>query len=149
MRHLKQLILGGFLLLWLGGFLLIAPSPLYRLLYMQSNQIPLDVPYQLFETTDWSHPYYYGNLGRAFRNLSQQATTDTIYLYIDPESPLNTSAYRRYFNEYDMIWAYPYIIERTSDLDIIPDGAIVIISSTVAPEFECIAGEENLYLCQL
>lgn len=148
MRHLKQLILGGFLLLWLAGFLLIAPSPVYRLLYLQSNQLSLDVPYQLFETVDWTHPHYYGNLARAFRTLTQQATTEVIYRYLDPESSLNTSAYHRYFNEYDMIWAYPHIIERTSDLDTIPDGAMVIISSTIPPEFECIVGEENLYLCQ-
>lgn len=148
MKALKRWALVGFILLWMAGFLLIAPSPLYRLLFLQANQKSFDTAYQLFETVDWTHPHNYGDVARAFRELSQQATTDTIYLYFDLESPIHTGAYRRYFNEYDFVWAYPHVIERTNTLDTVPQGATVIISSTIVPDFDCLAGEENLYLCQ-
>jgi hypothetical protein len=148
MRYLKRLVLAGFVLLWLAGFLLIAPSPLYRLLFLQANQQPLDTPYQLFEGLDWAQPQYYADLGRAFRALSQQATTETIYLYLDPESNIHTAAYRRYFSEYAMVWAYPHVIEQVGTLANVPDGATVMISSTSVPNFECQIGEENLFLCQ-
>ena len=148
MKDLKRLVLVGFILLWLAGFLLIAPSPLYRLLFLQANQKPLESPYLLFETVTWTHPHYYSDLAQAFRKLSQQTTTETIYLYVDLEFPTDSEAYRRYFSEYDFVWAYPHVIETLENLDTVPQGAIVIISTRVKPEFDCIAGEENLYLCQ-
>lgn len=147
MRHLKRLTLIGFVLLWLAGFLLIAPSPLYRLLYLQSKQQSF-TPHQLFEGLDWAHPAYYADLGHAFRTLSQQANTETIYLYLDRESQIHTGAYQRYFFEYAIVWAYPHAIEQIDDLDNVPDGATVIISSTSSPEFDCQVGEEHLFLCQ-
>jgi len=148
MNSLKRLILVGFILLWLAGFLLIAPSPIYRLFFVQANGKPLDTPYQLFETVDWTHPYYYGDLGRAFRTLSGQSTTNIIYLYLDLESPSYMDTYQRYFDEYAFVWAYPRTIEQIRSLDTVPQGATVIISSAIVPDFECLAGEENLYLCQ-
>jgi hypothetical protein len=97
---------------------------------------------------DWAHPAYYADLGYAFRTLSQQATTETIYLYLDPESHIHTGAYRRYFFEYAMVWAYPHVVEPVDTLGNVPDGAVVMISSTIIPNFDCQAGEENLFLCQ-
>lgn len=148
MKYLKRLILVGFVLSWLAGFLLIAPSPLYRLLYLQANQLPFDTPHQLFEGLDWAHPTYYAELGRAFRTLSQQASTDTIYLYVDRDPQIHTEAYRRYFKEYARVWAYPHVVEQISTLADVPKGATLIISSMMPPDFDCQVGEENLFLCQ-
>ena len=148
MKRIKRWVLVGFVLLWLGGVLLTAPAPLYRWLYLQANQLPLDTPHQLFEGLNWTHPHYYADLGRAFRALSQEASTNAIYLYIDLESDINTDAYRRYFSEYADVWAYPIPVNLVGNLANVPSDATVIISSSIAPELDCRPGVEHLFLCQ-
>lgn len=149
MHRVKRGILIGFGLFWLIGFLLVAPSPLYRLLFTQANDTQLASPVQLFEGMDWTHPYFYQSIGRAYRILVQQTDDDAILMYFDPESPLNTDAYIRYFNEYQILWAYPKQVEIINSLDNLPPDTTVMISTNDSPPLaNCLSGQENLYLCQ-
>lgn len=149
MGRVKQMLLIGFCLLWVFGFLLVAPSPLYRFLFSQANDIDLNSPIQLFESLDWSHPYYYEHIGRAFRELSQQAEADEILVYFERSDPFNTNGYIRYFREYQIAWAYPRVTTRIPSLDNIEAGQTIMVSAEhPPPQFTCISHEENLHLCQ-
>jgi len=153
MHRIKRGVLIGFVLFWVLGFLLVAPSPVYRALFINANDdITLDHPVQLFEGIDWAHPYYYQHIGQAFRDLIQQVDLDMVYVFFDFESPHNTTQYIRYFREYQQTWAYPtrvVVIERLTDLD--PQDVVIISSMNIPPEtlFDCIVGEAHLYLCQV
>ncbi|GEM_PF-2120881 len=149
MQYTKRGMLTGFVALWLIGFVIAAPAPLYRLLFAQVNDVALDSPVAIFESADWSHPYYYQDIGRMFRRLSRQAVTDTIAVYFDPTSELNTDRYIRYFRENMIAWAYPNMIIRAGTLDEIPLGISIIVSTIETPPFDnCSIQEATLYLCQ-
>lgn len=149
MHRFRRSLLIGFGVFWLIGFVLVAPAPLFRFLWIQSNNRSIESPVQLFEGMDWTHPYKYQSIGRAYRTLAQQTDSDVIIMYFDAESPLNTDAYMRYFNEYQIIWAYPKRVVIASSLDDIPLDATVIISTTnPAILSDCLSGQEHLYLCR-
>lgn len=148
MQSIKRWVLVGFSVLWLIGFVIVAPSPLYRWLFTQANDIQLQSPHQLFEGADWTQPHNYAHLARSVRSFAQQSTDTTLYLYFDPDSDLNTSDYRRYFGEYADFWAYPKTVVPISNLDDLAPDTSVIISSEDAPNFTCNLHEATLYLCQ-
>lgn len=152
MHRIKRGVFIGFLIFWLLGFVLVAPSPLYRLLFVQANNLPLDAPVRLFEGIDWTHPYYYQDIGRAYRNLIRQVDIEMVYMYFDSESLHNTSTYIRYFREYQLTWAYPTRIKIIKQLTDLHPGDYVMISTMNTPSdmlLDCISGEAYLHLCRL